>query len=88
MASCGQIVTAGELGSLLAHPGLQFGDPRRALRLADSLSVVGALAIDRALDCEEASMRRTISIAIGERAISLVAKGSLTSRVFLKIRHG
>src|SRR5207247_5997095 len=46
----GQIVTAGELGALLAHIDLQSGDQRRALRLANSPTTVGALAIARSID--------------------------------------
>jgi hypothetical protein len=37
----GQIVTAGELGALLAHIGFQIGDERRALCLPNNLSLVG-----------------------------------------------
>jgi hypothetical protein len=63
-------LTAGELGALLAHIGFQIGDERRALRLANSLSLVGALAIDRALDLEQGVDAAPISMATGEMTIS------------------
>ena len=80
-------MTAGELGALLAHIGFQIGNQRRALRLADSLSMVGALAIDRALDCEE-GVDATHDLDRNRREGDLLLASSLTSRVFLKIRHG
>src|ERR1700712_493785 len=64
-----QIVTAGEFGALLAHIGFQIGDERRALCLANNLSLVGVLAIERSIS-NRASMRRTISMATGEMTIS------------------
>src|SRR3954467_6926983 len=82
-----QIVTAGEPGALLAHIGFQIGDERRALRLADSLSVVGTLAIDRALDGEEC-VDAAHDFDRNRREGDLLLASSLTSRVFLKIRHG
>src|ERR1700733_10146895 len=82
-----QIVTAGELGALLTHIGFQIGNQRRALRLADSLSVVSALAIDRALDCEQ-GVDATHDLDRNRRDGDLLLASSLTSRVFLNIRHG
>ena len=49
----GDVVVARELGALLAHPALQVGDQRCAELLADSPALLGALAIDRALDLEQ-----------------------------------
>jgi hypothetical protein len=80
-------VTAGELGALLTHIGFQIGNQRSALRLPDSLSVVKALAIDRALDCEQ-GVDATHDLDRNRREGDLLLASSLTSRVFLKIRHG
>ena len=49
----GDIVAARELGALLAHPGLQIGDQRRAEFLADGPAPFGALSVDRPLDLEQ-----------------------------------
>ena len=49
----GDVVAARELGALLAHPGLQIGDERRAEFLADGLAPFGALSVDRPLDVEQ-----------------------------------
>ena len=77
----------GELGALLAHIGFQIGNQRRALRLADSFSVVGALAIDRALGCEE-GVDAAHDLDRNRQEGDLLLASSLTSRVFLMIRHG
>ena len=63
------------------------GVERRALRLTDSLSVVGALAIDRALDREE-GVDTAHDLDRNRREGDLLLASSLTSCVFLKIRHG
>src|SRR5258708_25488063 len=69
------------------HIGLQIGHERRALRLADGLSVVGTLAIDRALDGEE-GVDAAHDLDRNRREGDFLLASSLTPRVFLKIRHG
>jgi hypothetical protein len=49
----GDVVGSGELRTLLAHLCFQICDQRGAALLADSLAVIGTLAIDRALDLEQ-----------------------------------
>ncbi len=69
----GQIVPAGELGALLAHIG--FGDRRPAAGSSVCRTAIrwsALLPLMDALDSNRASMRRTISIAIGERGISFL----------------
>ena len=80
-------MTAGELGALLAHIGFQIGDERRALRLANSLSLVGVLAIDRALDLEQ-SVDAAHDLHGDGRDDDLLLSGRFAPRVLLKIRHG
>jgi hypothetical protein len=57
------------------------------LRLADSLSLVGVLALDRALDCEQ-GVDTAHDFDRNRREDNLLFASSLTSRVFLQIRHG
>ena len=49
----GDIVAAREFGALVARPGFQVGDQRRAQFLAHRLALFGALSVDRALDLEQ-----------------------------------
>ena len=48
----GDVVAARELGTLLAHPGLQLDDQRRAEFLPNGPAPFGALTVDRPLDLE------------------------------------
>ena len=79
-----QIVTAGELGALLAHIGFQIGDERRAP--APGGQPFGGrrfVAIDRALDCEEGA-DAAHDLDRNRREGDLPLASSLTSRVFLQ----
>src|SRR5205809_542408 len=51
--SLGQVVALRELGKLGFHVGLQVFDERFAEFLADSLTLIGRLSIDAALDLEQ-----------------------------------
>ena len=75
-----------ELGALLAHPGFQIGNERRAEFLADRLAPFGALAVDRPLDLEQ-SIDPADHFQRQRRDHCRLLALSLATRVLGQIRH-
>lgn len=62
----GEIIVARQLGTLSLHPRFQVENQREGPILTSGLADLRALTVDLALDVEQASIRCTISCAIGD----------------------
>jgi hypothetical protein len=69
-----QIVPTGEFGKLFPHAGVKILAQWPAQRLSSGQTILGVLAIDRSLYLNNASIRRTTSMAIGDNAVSFLPR--------------